>query len=74
MIRKKRKERTAHLRPYCRVCDNTRLVEGPTETRDGREYTTMKVCDQCPTRHPTSADAPPDPGPDFKTRAAGGDS
>lgn len=74
-MRRRRRDRTAHLRPFCRVCGNTRLVEGPIETHDGRDYTTMKPCDKCPTSYPTSVHAPPppDPGPDFKTRAAGGD-
>ena len=68
-MRRKRKERTAHLRPFCHACGNTGLMEGPIETRNGREYKTLKKCDKCPTKHPTSADAPQ--ALDGPSRAAG---
>ncbi len=53
----KRPERTAHLKPYCRVCDNTGLVKGPDVVHNGKTYPTSKQCEDCPKAYPTSVDA-----------------
>ena len=73
MGRRRKPERTAHRKPYCRFCGNTGIVTIDVENpKPGEKPWTIRKCTECPKAYPTSADpAAPQPPIDFQSRAAG---